>query len=243
MCSQQPLLHFAPLNSTIGTTAPYGMCHSHVFPCLQAFGGANAQLLLGKVLLPPLVWHAGKVAAAVRFAAVTALGTVLRRQLAPPQLLMHFIETPGAVKLLPLLYACLDEDWYVDLRNSSCRVFEQLMLAVGTHLTQEQRRSIYPELTKRLDDSSNAVRIAVCSALCAFAQTMPPDYCDTNTGYLAAGVIIHMDDSDVSVQEAAVSVMEALARVKPHIIRKEVQKVRERFRSKHYCDRVIAACQ
>jgi hypothetical protein len=29
---------------------------------------------------------------------------------------------------------------------------------------------------------------------------MQPDYCETNSGYLAAGVVIHMDDSENSVQ-------------------------------------------
>jgi len=29
---------------------------------------------------------------------------------------------------------------------------------------------------------------------------MQPDYCETNAGYLAAGVVIHMDDPEMSVQ-------------------------------------------
>lgn len=44
-------------------------------------------------------------------------------------------------------------------------------------------------------------------------------------------------------QEAACSVLESLAQKKPDPTRAEVLKVRERFRSKHYCDRVLAACE
>ena len=44
------------------------------------------------------------------------------------------------------------------------------------------------------------------------------------------------------LQEAACNVLEALAAVKPKVVAAEVGKVRERFRSKHYCDRVLAAC-
>lgn len=76
----------------------------------------------------------------------------------------------------------------------------------------------------------------------AFCTTLGPDYCETNAGYLAAGAIIHMDDSDQSVQEAACLVMEALAAKKPDAVKAEVLKVKDRFRSKHYCDRVLAAC-
>lgn len=44
------------------------------------------------------------------------------------------------------------------------------------------------------------VRIAGCAALQAFCSTMQVNYCETNSGYLAAGVIIHMDDADTAVQ-------------------------------------------
>ncbi len=45
------------------------------------------------------------------------------------------------------------------------------------------------------------------------------------------------------LQEAACVVLEALAAVKPHVVAAEVNKVHDRFRSKHYCDRVLAACR
>lgn len=52
------------------------------------------------------------------------------------------------------------------------------------------------------------VRIAACSALVAFVSSAGPSYCPTNSGYLAAGVILHMDDSDTHVAEAACQVRE-----------------------------------
>ena len=55
--------------------------------------------------------------------------------------------------------------------------------------------------------------------------------------------MIHMDDSNSEVQEAACRVMEALAAVKPAVVSAEIGKARERFRSKHFCDRVLAACK
>lgn len=62
--------------------------------------------MLTQLLLPPLVWRAGKTAAAVRFAAMTALATMLRRQLVPVEALLQ-LAAEG--KLLPLLHQCLDE--------------------------------------------------------------------------------------------------------------------------------------
>ncbi|KAG1655968.1 hypothetical protein FOA52_009395 [Chlamydomonas sp. UWO 241] len=205
----------------------------------DALGGGAAGLVVTRLLLPPLVWRAGKSAAAVRFGAITALATALRNRLAPAALLLELVE--GGT-LLPLLHQSLDEDWYTDLRRMACFVEEQLLLSVGPSMGDAARRAVYVELLKRLDDASNAVRVGACGALTAFCTTMPATYCDTNSGYLAAGVVVHMDDSAPEVQEAACRVLEALAAVKPIAVAKEVGKVVERFRSKHYCDRVLAAC-
>ena len=71
-------------------------------------GGEHAARVLSDLLLPPLVWRAGKTAAAVRFAAVTALSTMLRQGLAPAGVLMALVDDGT---LLPLLHQCLDEDW------------------------------------------------------------------------------------------------------------------------------------
>ncbi len=204
-----------------------------------AFGGASAQLTLEQLLLPALVWHAGKVAAAVRFAGITALATFAGKRLVGQE---QLVALAAGGQLLPLLFQCMDEDWYPDLRHTACHVLELLLLVLGKQLTAEQRRLVYPELLKRLDDSSNRVRLGACSALVALAAGTPADYCDTNSGYLAAGVVIHMDDSEAEVQEAACAVMEALAAVKPAVVAGEVRKVMERFRSKHYCARVLEAC-
>lgn len=59
----------------------------------SAFGGTpdRARAVLGCLLLPPLVWRAGKVAAAIRYAAVTALGSMLARGLVPSIVLQELV--------------------------------------------------------------------------------------------------------------------------------------------------------
>lgn len=54
------------------------------------------------------------------------------------------------------------------------------------------------------------VRVAACSALEAFVRSAGGSYCATNSGYLAAGVVLHMDDSDPQVAEAACQVCTSL---------------------------------
>lgn len=202
----------------------------------RAPGAAAA--VLTRLIMPPLVWRVGKVAAAVRFQAMAALATLVRRGLADESTLKAAVE--GG--LLPLLHQCLDEDWYPDVRLAAALVEKSLLDVVGGSLGDDQRRTVYVELLKRVDDSNNQVRIAACGALESFARSLDASYCDTNSGYLAAGLLIHMDDGDTAVAEAAAAAMEALAAAKPGAVAAEVLKARGRFRAMHYCDRVLAAC-
>jgi hypothetical protein len=61
------------------------------------------------------------------------------------------------------------------------------------------------------------VRIAACAALVAFVASAGSSYCSTNSGYLAAGVVLHMDDGDQEVAEAACQVR------KPHVFAVRLQ--------------------
>ncbi|GBF88618.1 hypothetical protein Rsub_01333 [Raphidocelis subcapitata] len=187
----------------------------------------------------PARTHAWSIAAAaVRFASVRALAAAVERRVADEGALRAAVDAG----LLPLLHQCLDEDWHPEVRLAAAAVEASLLAAVGRGLSDEQRRAVYTELLKRLDDSSNAVRVAACGAIAAFAGALPAHYCDANSGYLAAGVVPHMDDGDAAVSAAAAAALEALAAVKPAAVAAEVSKARPVFRAVHLCDRVLAAC-
>ncbi len=58
--------------------------------------GEMAEAILGQALAPCLVWRAGKIAAATRFAAITAVATVFRAKL---------VSSPSAAHMLHQVYA------------------------------------------------------------------------------------------------------------------------------------------
>lgn len=87
-------------------------------------------------------------------------------------------------QLLPLLIQSMDEDWYADTRKLACCSTAALLELAGGHFTDDTRRQLYPELTKRMDDSNNNVRITAAAAVHALATYgISSSYCDTNTGY------------------------------------------------------------
>ena len=75
-----------------------------------ALAGGGAAALARAALLPPLAWRAGKAAAAVRFAALAALGALLRRRL------LSQVQTERAAGLSGLLHvACSCEQQCSDI--------------------------------------------------------------------------------------------------------------------------------
>lgn len=206
----------------------------------KAFVCPLAEQLASQALLPALVWRAGKAAAAVRFAAMTAVSTVFAQHLLQGKQLQAMLTGDS---LLPMMFQSLEEEYFVDTRLAACSGMYHLLLSAGDTLTYEQCRMIYPELLKRLDDSSNIVRVNICQALNVLVQSMGPSLDDSNVTYFINGMLIHMDDVDPAVQEAVCSVLESAAIHKPLVVKDAVSKAQHLHRSSTFTTRVLLACR
>jgi hypothetical protein len=80
----------------------------------------------------------------------------------------------------------MDEDYYADTRRMACHAVERLLAAAGARLALPQRKALYSELLKRLDDSSDAVRLGACAALLAFADGLQVPVCILQVPSVAA---------------------------------------------------------
>lgn len=105
--------------------------------------GAAEPLVRG-ILQPALVWRAGRVPAAVRFAALSAAATMLAKRRLPAEQLAalvggaaHSDTAAGSESGLPsggLLQSvagCLDEDYEPDTRHLACHTMQLLLEAGG----------------------------------------------------------------------------------------------------------------
>ncbi len=77
-------------------------------------------------------------------------------------------------QLLPSIIQCMDEDYYAETRVMACHALHAGLLLAGVHLSVPQLRTVYPEILKRLDDSSNDVRCEVCKVAVAWGMALPP---------------------------------------------------------------------
>ena len=89
-----------------------------------------------------------------------SIGTLLSRGLLEPDQARAALTVgadPTNVKaahgsLLAVLASLMDEDYYADTRSAALHAVSQLLKIVKRGLSYEQRRFLYPELVKRLDD-------------------------------------------------------------------------------------------
>ena len=132
----------------------------------QAFRGPLGGLTLMAVLLPPCVWKPSKAAAAVRYAAVVSIGTLLGRDMLDGEQLGGALSVgvdmtdikKAQGSLLAVMSSLMDEDYYADTRHAALHAMSHLLRIAGAQLTYEQRRFLYPELMKRLDDPNDKIR-------------------------------------------------------------------------------------
>uniref|UniRef100_A0A7S0DBU7 Uncharacterized protein n=1 Tax=Micromonas pusilla TaxID=38833 RepID=A0A7S0DBU7_MICPS len=222
-------------------------------------GGVNtrAVAILETVVLESLVWRAGATAAAARYAAVVCLGTMLRRSLffsaqtsgdasaknllvSKRALLAVLRQTHSS--LLPGVFSAMEEDYYAETRKAACYALDGVLATAGLDLGDEKRRSVYPEILKRMDDSRDDVRIL--AARCArrfFLNATPVDWDETNCVYFLKPLAVHMDDPNELVRNAVLDAFFAAAEKKPAVVIEALTPAKETHRFREHVERAVEA--
>ncbi|XP_056263167.1 dynein axonemal assembly factor 5 [Pseudoliparis swirei] len=197
----------------------------------------ESEKFLSDVLLPNLVWRAGRIAAAVRTAALSCLLALLHGGATTPGQLLCLEE-----KLCPPVLSALEEDSQMG-RLLACRSLTVILRLIGTSLHPEALNKIYPVLLKRLDDSSEEVRGVALQALGLWLSSLTGDYnpelCAAHLQLLFQQLLLHLDDPDVSVQDDVLEVLKKGSSVHPALLRREAEAVRDHHRSPLLCDQLL----
>lgn len=194
--------------------------------------------LVRDVLVPNCVWRVGMVAATIRKVSLACIYTLFRRRLMSQEAAMLTLEA-----MLPVLKSCLGDDDFAT-RHASCLVAGSAFALLPGALNDEQVRELYPELVKRLDDSNDNVRIAVCDAYQAFARSAPVSaFRGAPFEYTVDCLIVHLDDPAREIQSAALEALKAFIFIKPSYVARQAAEARKRHRSPDLCDEIIALCE
>ncbi|KAM6957240.1 dynein axonemal assembly factor 5 [Aplochiton taeniatus] len=194
----------------------------------------QAEVFLCEVLLPNLVWRAGRTAAAIRTSAVSCLLALLHGGAVTPGQLLCVEQ-----KLSPVLLSCLDEDSHM-CRLLACRSITTLLQLTGNSLHPDALNNIYPELLKRLDDSSQEIRGAALRALGQWLSSLTKDYnpqlYSGHLEFLFRQLLLYLDDPESHTQSVVLEVLKGSSSIHPALLKQEVDAVRDKHRCPDYCD-------
>merc|ERR1712097_202949 len=107
----------------------------------------------------------------------------------------------------------MEEDYYADTRLAACYALDGILATIGVDLGDERR-----------DD------VRVAAARCArrfFSDACPTDWDETNCLYFLKPFVVHMDDANERVCDAALDATLAAAAVKPNAVVEALAPARE----------------
>ncbi|KAF7243014.1 Dynein assembly factor 5, axonemal [Varanus komodoensis] len=141
--------------------------------------------------------------------------------------------------LTPQIIATLEEDSKMT-RLLSCRIIHALLDSCGKDF---ELSKMYPELLKRLDDTSHDVRLAAANALTSWFRCINDDekkaLLKANIEVLYQELLVHLDDPDQKIQSVILDVLKEGGTLYPDTLAKEIEAVVHKHRTPTYCDQLL----
>ncbi|XP_014783487.1 dynein axonemal assembly factor 5 [Octopus bimaculoides] len=201
---------------------------------------SNALKMVQKMIVPNLIWKAGRIAAAIRTSATSAIWALLQSKAVSNEELILV-----SSELLPQILSSMEDD-NKSTRLISCRVLTRLLenMTACQQIDYDTLHKIYPHLLKRLDDACDDIRVVVATTFLAYFDAFSDDYdTDLYKAHLEVmyqGLLLHLDDSEKSIQDAILNVLKKAGHLKPAMLVSEINKVKHKHRTTIYCDRLLS---
>jgi len=173
-------------------------------PSLTEAMREQAPAFMCDVLIPNCTWRAGQSNNKIRKGGMVCMHSMLARRLIPASAL-----NAAFSDLLPILKSALDDAFSPDNRMIACLILSCTLSELQAEISGEQLREVYPELLKRLDDSNDKIRVAVCEALAMFFKCLPPKWSRSLFEYILRTLFVHLDDPNIEIQQGIYAVLES----------------------------------
>ncbi|KAG6454786.1 dynein assembly factor 5, axonemal [Manduca sexta] len=226
---------------------------------LEAF----LKIVIEEVIMPNLVWSAGRTAEAIRTAAIACLCSALQENPLEEPLnsdkggdgdhndkqvnLFPSKESlePFLEQMVPLVAGLVDDNSVLS-RQHALRAVCCLAALAGRRgcFTADILHKLYFVVLKRLDDSSDKVRSYAAQTLCALFAQRPRPY-DTvvygaHVDALYGAMLIHLDDADEAFRNEMLDALMKLSDIDPKLLMKKVKANIHIYRNKSAYERLSA---
>ncbi|XP_060561943.1 dynein axonemal assembly factor 5-like [Ruditapes philippinarum] len=200
-----------------------------------------AEIVVRDMILPNCVWKAGRVASAIRTTAVSCAWALLQSGVLTKEKLEPILDN-----FITQMLASMDDD-NKGTRLVACRVMTRTFDLAGGSINQDRLHNMYLELLKRLDDSSDEIRLMVSKTFLAYLDSFEQAYdVQLYRAHLEAmfkGLLVHLDDPDEKIQEAILGVLKKAGGLLPGMLIQEVETTKHKHRSKKYCEELVGYLQ
>eukprot|EP00127_Corallochytrium_limacisporum_P002754 Clim_evm63s136 gene=Clim_evmTU63s136 len=226
--------------------------------------------IIVQILLPNTVWRAGRTAAAVRLVSLSALWALLKASdiMALEELIVQTVPGPSTEKPTSTVLAELTRHLQstMDDGNQHVRMLSVRMLTIvlekladmeqpGDEITSTEKareradflHSLYPDLCKRMDDSSDKIRSETARCLEAMFVALPADYPKdlyrAHLEYCWKPLLIHLDDSNETVRRAVLAAVLSGVAKSPELLQSMATDNLRIARHRGEFEVVLAACK
>ncbi|KAH3744013.1 dynein assembly factor 5, axonemal [Pelomyxa schiedti] len=205
-----------------------------------------AKKVICEYLVPNLSWAPGAPSLMLRKIAIDCSRLILRKFAQ-----LHQTTVPNTFSWLAStlsIYTARFDEEDDGLRVWICEIVSAILTLSSNNLSDTDAAELCKLLISRLDDNCNTVRVAVAKGpIVTFAQKYLASHYSAPSSQQILGdvtkvLLIHMDDIDQGVQEAAFSGLASLAQVDPIIVGSLAAQQLPKFRSPFLCTRLIALC-
>nr|CAD7452162.1 unnamed protein product [Timema tahoe] len=189
------------------------------------------------VILPGLVWQAGRTAETVRTSAVACLWAALQDPVPPSMVRVTDM-------CLPLVLG-LVEDSARKTRLLACRALRALVQLArsGGRLNADLIHQVFPAVIKRLDDINNDVRVAAVKTVVTLYTPLPPDYdvqCSSAlVDALYTTMLVHLDDPDSVFQGIMLDALKDVSHIHPRLLWEKLNNSLGNFRNTKDCSELL----
>lgn len=201
------------------------------------------EFIIEQILLPAAVWRAKRPNTTVRKGALICLLKLYQYNLVELSITVKYFK-----QYVTVLKSSLEDDWDCELRNISIKVLNQLFTSnfqnnyKSCFIGEEELREVYPLLIKRMDDSQDENRKAVCLVFTQFFTVIKDrvKISDSTVEYILQATFIHLDDNKSEIRKHVYDFLAVFASIEKESYRKIIKNILDeeslRFTNKDYLD-------
>lgn len=203
----------------------------------------SIEVIINDMIIPNIMWKAGRSAGAVRMSAIASLALLIQTNTVKNiQVKLATIEN-----LIKLLISVLDDE-NKSTRLYICNIYHIILKHFGPDLSKDLLHKLYPEFIKRLDDPVDDIRFEILAVFSVYMRSLNTANYDkilyqAHLQMIYENVLLYLDDSNPQIQTKVFELLKDTSSLNTELLLQEIDRVKSKHRSSKYCDDLINHCK